>query len=229
MPDSRTRIATASLVCFDNDGTLFASHEVANPAIQRCHVRFCREHGLELPPPSDAEICRLTGKPGPEFFREILPAALQDESARFRELCLDEEVREVRSRGRLYEGIEPMLVALRASGRRVVLVTNAGERYLGAVYERVGYDRLLDGVYHFGKNGHTSKGEMIRSAMRDQGRHDAVMVGDRSSDLQGARAAGVAFLGCLYGYGSAEELAGADLLVPDVTGLIGALGETPRS
>jgi phosphoglycolate phosphatase-like HAD superfamily hydrolase len=224
MPDASTLIAAASLVCFDNDGTLFASHEVANPAIQRCFVSYCREHGMDLPPPTDEDICRLTGKPGPEFYYEVLPEPLRGESARFRELCLEEEVREVLARGRLFDGIEPMLVALRAAGRRVVLVTNAGERYLGAVHQRVGYDRLLDGVYHFGKDGHTTKGEMIRSAMRDHERPDAVMVGDRDSDLRGARDAGVPFLGCLYGYGTREELAGADLLVPHVAGMIRALG-----
>jgi phosphoglycolate phosphatase len=224
MPDISLVIATASLVCFDNDGTLFASHEVANPAIQRCFVSFCRERGLDLPPPTDEEICRLTGKPGPEFYREVLPAPLQDESARFRELCLDEEVREVGERGRLYPGIEALLMALRAAGRRAVLVTNGGERYIGAVRRRVGYDRLLDGVYHFGKNGHTSKGEMIRAAMRDHDRADAVMVGDRDSDLRGARDAGIPFLGCLYGYGTREELAGADLLVRDVEEMVRTLG-----
>lgn len=224
MPDPTALIAAASLVCFDNDGTLFASHEVANPAIQRCFVSFCRERGVDLAPPTDEEICRLTGKPGPEFYHQVLPAPLQGESARFRELCLEEEVREVFERGRLFDGIEPMLLALRAAGRRVVLVTNAGERYLEAVCRRVGYDRLLDGVYHFGKNGHTTKGAMIGSAMRDHGRRDAVMVGDRDSDLRGARDAGVPFLGCLYGYGTREELTGADLLVPDVAGMASALG-----
>lgn len=224
MPDVSKLIAAASLVCFDNDGTLFASHEVANPAIQRCFVSFCRERGLDLPPPTDEEICRLTGKPGPEFYREVLPEPLQGESTRFRELCLDEEVKDVAERGRLYPGIEVLLVALRASGRRLVLVTNGGERYIGAVHRRVGYDRLLDGVYHFGKNGHATKGEMIRAAMREHDRGAAVMVGDRDSDLRGARAAGIPFLGCLYGYGTREELAGADLLVGDVAGLAQALG-----
>ncbi len=221
-------IAAASLICFDNDGTLFASHEVANPAIQRSYVWFCRERGLDLPPPSDEEICRLTGKPGPEFARDLLPAPLQGESARFREICLEEEEREVLARGRLFTGIESMLLALRSAGRKVVLVTNAGERYLSAVSRRAGYDRLLDGAYYFGQNGRTSKGEMIRAAMRDHGRPDAVMVGDRESDLRGARDAGVWFVGCRYGYGTPEELAGADVNVPDVAALARVLGLAAR-
>lgn len=200
----------APLICFDNDGTLFASHEVANPAIQRSYVRFCREHGLDLAQPTDEEICRLTGKPGPVFYSEILPEPLRDLSAQFRELCLDEEVREVLERGRLYPGILEILHELRRAGRRLALVTNAGERYIEAVRKQVGYDSLLDGIYHFGKNGWSRKSEMIRAAMADFGAPRAVMVGDRASDFEGARGAGVPFLACLYGYGAPDELHQAD-------------------
>ncbi len=214
-----SQFAGIRLVCFDNDGTLFASHEVANPAIQRRFVAFCRGYGLELAPPTDEEICRLTGKPGPEFYTEILPQPLKGLAAKFRQECLEGEVEEVRARGRLYDGAAQLLRDLRQAGRRTALVTNAGELYLGAVYQRVGYSGLLDGVYHYGKNGWTAKGEMIRSAMRDFGESSCVMVGDRASDLEGARQAGVPMIGCVYGYGTLEELAGADALAADIPAL----------
>ena len=51
----------------------------------------------------------------------------------------------------------------------------------------------------------------------------AVMVGDRASDLEGARGAGVFFIGCLYGYGAAEEVAEADFLVREVKDLAALL------
>jgi HAD superfamily hydrolase (TIGR01549 family) len=217
------RIRRAPLVCFDNDGTLFASHEVANPAIQRRFVIFCREHGVDLPAPSDEEICRLTGQPGPEFYHAILPEPLRHLSARFREACLEEEAAEVLRRGRLYPGIRELLADLRAAGRLLVLVTNGGERYIGAVRERVGLDRLLDGVYHHGMRGWSRKAAMIRAAMEDLEAPDAVMVGDRASDLEAAREVGIPFVGCLYGYGTPEELEGADLIVSDPPALRTAL------
>jgi phosphoglycolate phosphatase len=213
IPDA---IRRARLVCFDNDGTLFASHEVANPAIQRSYVAFCREHGLDLREPSDEAICALTGKPGHEFYREILPPPLKDLAPRFREVCLEEEAREVLARGRFFDGIDALLADLRAAGRKLALVTNAGEVYLGAVRRRMGYDALLDGIYHYGKGGLLRKEEMIRAAQRDLGETRAVMVGDRASDLEGARGAGVPFVGCLFGYGDAVELAAADAMAESV-------------
>lgn len=223
-------IRQARLICFDNDGTLFASHEVANPAIQRSYVAFCQEHGLDLPPPSDERICALTGKPGPVFFREILPEPLQELGPRFREVCLKEEAREVLARGRLYDGVAELLADLRKAGRKLALVTNAGEVYLGAVRTRVGYASTLDGIYHYGRDDLWTKAEMIRAAQRDLGEDRAVMVGDRSSDLEGARGAGVPFVACLYGYGDPAEVVGAEAVVRSVDELRGVLldGERPR-
>lgn len=206
----------ADLVCFDNDGTLFRSEEVANPAIQRTFVRFVRDHGLELAPPSDAEILALTGQPGPVFYREILPPPLRDHAEEFRSFCIDEEVLEVQARGRFFDGIEPLLLDLRARGTRLALVSNGGARYIGAVADRLGYDRLLDGIYHYGKDGLGRKSEMIARARRDLGGSAVVMVGDRASDLEGARDAGVPCVLCRYGFGAPEEADGADATVESV-------------
>ena len=220
-------ITDARLICFDNDGTLFASHEVANPAIQRTHRAFCRARGFELPPPTDEEICRLTGQPGHLFYREIMPEPLRDLAAEFREHCLQEEAREVLERGRFFDGVGALLADLRARGRKLALVTNAGSVYLDAVSRRLGYATTLDGIYHYGKDGLTTKAAMIASARRELGEDQAVMVGDRSSDLEGARGAGVPFVGCRYG--GADELAGADLTVGSVAELRRVLlGNSPR-
>ena len=209
----------ADLVCFDSDGTLFMSHEVANGAIQQAYVEYCRRHGLELPAPSDEEICRLTGLPGLEFFSRLLPPPLKANAAEFRSECVELEAAAVLARGRLFPGARDLLLRLRAEGRKLALVTNGGEQYTGAVAERVAYAALLDRIYHHGKDGHMSKDAMIRAARRDLGAEKVVMVGDRRSDLEGARGAGALFIGCRYGYGDPEELEGADVFADSMEDL----------
>ena len=69
----------------------------------------------------------------------------------------------------------------------------------------------------------SSKIDVIRYAMRERGiaPSSAVMVGDRKYDITGAREAGLADIGVLYGYGSREELveAGATRLAASVADL----------
>ena len=47
---------------------------------------------------------------------------------------------------------------------------------------------------------------------------EVIMVGDRKFDILGAKHAGVSSVGCVYGYGSREELetAGADYVVDSI-------------
>lgn len=211
--DLLTRIRAAEVVCFDNDGTLFDSMSAVNPAIQRVYVAFVRSAGMELPAPTDAEVCAHTGKPGLQFFHDILPPELRSRAAEFREMCVDEEAREVLSRGELYDGLREFLIELRGAGRKLALATNGGERYIAAVAQRLGYDRLLDGVWWFGRDGIDSKIGMLRAARAALGGGGMVMVGDRTADVEAARATESIAVGCLWGFGGPLELADADVLV----------------
>lgn len=63
----------------------------------------------------------------------------------------------------------------------------------------------------------SKKSEIIEDALRAGNISDlssAIMVGDREYDIFGAKQAGIASIGVLFGYGSKEELvaAGADYL-----------------
>ena len=53
---------------------------------------------------------------------------------------------------------------------------------------------------------------------------DVVLVGDRSHDVIGAHANGIACIGVLWGYGSRDELAAADAIAADVDELADLLG-----
>ena len=58
-----------------------------------------------------------------------------------------------------------------------------------------------------------------RTVFPDISRENAFMTGDRCYDIEGAAAQGLESVGVLYGYGSADELKGADYTVPDVRAL----------
>jgi phosphoglycolate phosphatase len=67
---------------------------------------------------------------------------------------------------------------------------------------------------------HSKKSDIIARALETVGisPHDALMIGDRSHDIDGAHANGVRAVGVLYGYGDRQEheTAGADYIVATV-------------
>jgi phosphoglycolate phosphatase len=123
---------------------------------------------------------------------------------------------------RLYHGVEKMLKALRDADKTIALATTKPEAYAVQILSHFG----LSGYFAYVAGAHmdgtrSDKEELIRYALGSLGiakRANVVMVGDREHDIIGAKGAGIASIGVLYGYGDREELerAGAHLVVHSV-------------
>ena len=125
---------------------------------------------------------------------------------------------------RPYDGIPELLDALKKDGRKLYLATSKPEPYALEIVKHFGLWQYLDGL--FGSTmteERTKKEEVVAYALENTGidRRDVVMIGDRSHDIIGAKANGVASIGVLFGYGSREELegAGADVIAETVDDL----------
>ncbi len=125
----------------------------------------------------------------------------------------------------VYDGIGELLKDLRAAGKRLVVATSKPEQFAVRILEHFALADYFD--YIAGANmdeSRTKKAEVITYALKVCGitdRRPVLMVGDREHDVLGAKEAGVASLGVLYGYGDREELerAGADIIAERVADL----------
>lgn len=122
---------------------------------------------------------------------------------------------------RRYEGIPEMLAALREKGVTVALATSKPYEFAVRILKHFSLYEYFD---HFGAatmDGRISRKEDViadlLARLGDVDRTAVLMIGDRDQDINGAKANGLASVGVLWGYGSAEELqgAGADYLVAE--------------
>ena len=109
----------------------------------------------------------------------------------------------------VYPGIEDTLSTLAQSGRRMFVATSKAHVFadriidhfkLRGYFERV-FGAELDGL-------HSDKTDLLRHALQsvEVDPSQAIMIGDRSFDMVGARKNGMTAVGVLYGYGSEAEL-----------------------
>ena len=79
-------------------------------------------------------------------------------------------------------------------------------RQIAAHFGLEPYFRLISGSTLDGRR--TTKADVIRHALGELeiAPREAVMIGDRRHDVEGAAATGLAAIGVLWGYGSREEL-----------------------
>jgi phosphoglycolate phosphatase len=126
---------------------------------------------------------------------------------------------------RVYEGIRDALRTLHASGRSLRVVTSKPTVYSEVIVEHHGLRPYFRKVYGSELNGdRTDKGVLIRYVLETErlSPREVLMIGDRSHDVLGARANGVAWLAVRRGYGSEDELESArpDAIVRSTAELI---------
>ena len=121
----------------------------------------------------------------------------------------------------LFDGIEDLLAALRKRGKKIVLATSKPEYYARLILEHFGIDKYFDAICGGSMDEkRNKKDEVIAYALKESktDASDAVMVGDRRYDIEGAKANKMISIGVLFGYGDRAELegAGADTIAADV-------------
>lgn len=115
-----------------------------------------------------------------------------------------------------YPGIEALLRTLQRAGYTLIVATSKPEEFTHTILQHFRLDTYFSFV-----GGNTldesrpTKAAVIRYIQEhfpDLTGENALMIGDRCYDMEGARACGLPAVGVLYGYGSRSELesAGAD-------------------
>lgn len=206
-------------VLLDLDGTLTDSA----PGIL-ASMRYAVE-ALSLPPlPPDARL-RFVGPPMHDNLRALLalsgieatPARLDQAVAAYREHYVPIGMFD----NALYDGIPEMIAALRAGGATLAVATSKAEPYAERIIEHFGLGAHFATIAGSTLDGRRSaKADIIAEALRRLGDPSAVrtvMVGDRSHDVHGAAANGIACYGAGWGYGAKAELlaAGAVAVLTD--------------
>jgi phosphoglycolate phosphatase len=201
---------------FDLDGTLTDP----KPGITRC-IQYALER-LAHPVPHQDDLVWCIGPPLHASFRKFLGTdelahrAVELYRERFRDVGLYEN--------EAYAGIEKTLSAVAACGRRLFVATSKPKIYADRIVAHFGLGRHFEHVFGSELDGtRADKAELLAYALGETKADPtrAIMIGDRSHDVTGARKNGMTAIGVLYGYGTPAELteAGAHHLCaahPDV-------------
>lgn len=209
------------IAVFDMDGTLLNSGDFGVIAITRAFESLIgdgRLPGLGHAP--EASLIRAQiGKPPSEFYRALLPAALQERAAELHKQATIHEQEFLRSGvGQLFDGALDVLQALKDRGLKLALVSNCSKPYMDAVVEAFALERLLDFRDCVGDKSipGRNKTALVSRALATLDAAKGIMAGDRYHDAEAAKANGLWFIGCTYGYGTPEEFKGAEATIDDI-------------
>lgn len=202
-------------ILFDLDGTLTNPKQGITKSVQYALRAF------DIEEPDLDKLCKFIGPPLRTSFIEYYGFSdkkAEEAVVKYREYysvtgLYDNEV---------YTGIKSVLENLQKAGKVLLVATSKPEKFARMILEHFELDRYFTDIC--GATMDASRGnkeEVIRYALdknkiTDLG--DAVMVGDRLHDIEGAKKVGIASIGVLFGFGSREELEtyGADEIAESV-------------
>ena len=194
------------LIAFDWDGTLFDSTKI----IVRCIQRAVADVGGTVP--GDREAAYVIGM---GLMEALAHAAPDVPKARYPELGARYRVHYLAHQDDLilFEGVLPMLEALRERGHRLAVATGKSRRGLDDALATAELQGMFDGSRTADETAGKPHPRMLHELMEEFGTppERTLMIGDTTHDLQMAVNAGCASVGVSYG---AHETSGFAVLAP---------------
>ncbi len=193
-------------VLFDLDGTLVDSLEDLTDAAN--FARCAYSH-----PPLTMDTVRLkVGKGARHLVQQILPDLSDTDIDHALELFLDFNRQHIADKSRLYPGILDVLHGLAARDIKLALITNKNEDLSMLILQAFGIYDLFESIC--GGNTYPERKPsplpLLEVAEKlGVAHHECVMVGDSINDIEAAKRAGIASIGCTWGFGDNDELTGA--------------------
>jgi len=188
-------------IFFDLDGTLTDPKLGITRSIQYALQK------LDLPVPTQDELTWCIGPPLRASFVIMLGGDARADLAvsLYRERFADVGLYE----NSVYPDIEHILATLKQSHGRLFVATSKARVFADRIIDHFRLRDYFEHVFGAELDGtRADKGELLAYALESAGLNSqhALMIGDRSHDMIGAKTNGMGAIGVLYGYGSREEL-----------------------
>ncbi|MDM5194028.1 NIF family HAD-type phosphatase [Bacillus hominis] len=214
---------------FDMDGTLFQTDKILELSLDDTfdHLRSLQLWDTITPINKYREIM---GVPLPKVWEALLPDHSNEVRKQTDAYFLERLIENIKSgKGALYPNVKEVFNYLKESGCSIYIASNGLTEYLQAIVSYYDLDQWVTETFSIEQIQSLNKSDLVKSILKKYDIKEAVVVGDRLSDINAAKDNGLIAIGCNFDFAQEEELAHADLVINDLMKLKGILPELKNS
>ena len=208
------------LLIFDYDGTLHNKIRIYESAFRNIYEWLTKEYEIPFLEISTKRIQGWLGMNSKDMWNDFMPELseqLKEEAGRKIGELMVQQIED--GKAQWYENTKSTLDQLKKEGYPMVILSNCKIAYKNANWKQFHMDQWFLDFYDCQTYQFAPKTEIIQH-IKEKYKEKSIVIGDRRSDLEGARAAGSLFVGCTYGFALEGELDEADYLIKDVGELV---------
>ncbi|ASJ56738.1 haloacid dehalogenase [Brevibacillus formosus] len=211
-------------ILFDMDGTLLQTEKLSTPAFIRTFDQL-RQKGLwQGETPDERELINVLGMTIEQIWDKLLPGASEEAIRSADAFLLDNEIQLLKERvTELYPDVKSTLEKLHEKGFALFIASNGQEEYIDAICQEYELKPLMTDLYSAGRFRTHSKNDLVAKLLSDYKIGQAIMVGDRHSDVEAGKTNGLFTIGCDFGFAKPGELDGADVIITSFSQLLNHL------
>jgi phosphoglycolate phosphatase len=203
-------------IFFDYDGTLHNSIKIYAPAFRKAYDFLVKEGYAKEKTWEDKEISSWLGFSSKEMWKNFMPNLDENIKNKASKIIGLEMINQIKAgEAELYEETLNILEYLKNKGYTLVFISNCNNYYMNLHKEVFRLDKYFTNMVCSEDYEFISKSDILRIIKSDY-KEDMVIIGDRVQDMEAGINNNIYTIGCLYGFGSEEELKQSNFKIENI-------------
>ncbi|WP_413378528.1 HAD hydrolase-like protein [Alkalihalobacillus sp. 1P02AB] len=201
---------------FDMDGTLFQTNKILEISLEDAfnRLRLLGKWDQETPIEKYREIM---GVPLPKVWETLLSNRSEEERKQTDAYFLKRLIENIRGgKGALYPNVNEIFSYIKENDYSIYIASNGLTEYLNAIVSYYNLNSWITEIFSIQQIDSLNKSDLVNVIVNKYDITNAVVVGERLSDILAAKDNGLVSIGCNFDFAREEELAQADIVIDNL-------------
>ncbi|WP_042471773.1 HAD hydrolase-like protein [Bacillus ndiopicus] len=199
-------------IIFDMDGTLFQTNLILEPALEKTFA-ILREEKLWYGATPIEKYRNIMGVPLPVVWATLCPEHSLETRIQSNDIFHKQLIHQINDgQGALYDGVIETLSKLKDE-YSLFIASNGQQEYLHTIVEKYQLARFIQKTYSIELIESGDKSQLIHLVKEENGIQNGFVVGDRLSDIKGAKDNRLTSISMRFDFAQEDELELADYVV----------------